>query len=423
MRKLSALHILLVEPSAGKSERMQHLLDAAGYPAVSWAKDFSSARELLSLEKVDLIIVAENVGTDTGVELVWSLSSDLTAPPALIVADEESLTRSEEASNLGAKDYIVWADITPGFLNRAIRCVMSENVQADAVRHNADDLIQRIFELEHSNQTLEGQAGENAHLAEQLDLMRSELEDALSEVVHTKDQLEVLNEEKTKLFSIIGHDLRSPLSSLLSLGELIDMMGDTMTREDLLEYISGMSANVRIVNSLLENLLEWARLQMDQVGFSPCIVDLHELAERTAELLAPVGIQKSVSVRNEMPEDLRAYGDLNMVDTIIRNLTNNAVKFTPKDGSVTISGEVGENDATISIRDTGVGIPADRLDTLFVLDKGSTTNGTQGEKGSGLGLILCRDMVEKNGGEIWAESEEGNGSTFCFTLPVSAPAN
>ena len=187
---------------------------------------------------------------------------------------------------------------------------------------------------------------------------------------------------------------------------MIDMMGDSMSREDLLEYITRMSSTVRIVNSLLENLLEWARLQMDQVAFSPCVVDLHELAARTTELLAPGGEQEPVSVRNEMPEDRRGYGDLNMVDTVIRNLSNNAVKFTPAGGSVTISGAPGETmvTITISIGDTGVGVPADRLDTLFVLDKGSTTNGTQGKKEAGWALSFAatwrKRIAEKSGPRV-----------------------
>jgi len=111
------------------------------------------------------------------------------------------------------------------------------------------------------------------------------------------------------------------------------------------------------------------------------------------------------------------------ITQILSNLLSNAVKFTPEGGTVTISAETGEHAVTVSIRDTGVGVPADRLKTLFVLDKGATTKGTKGEKGSGLGLILCRDMVEKNGGKIWAESEEGVGSTFFFTLPATAPAS
>lgn len=420
-KNISSLHVLLVESSVGKFEQMQHLLTKAGYSPLSWARDFSTAHDILSLEKIDLIIVAEDVGEEVGIELIWGLSSGLISPPALMIADEFSRVRSEEAENLGAKDYVAWAELTPRFLDRTIRCVIAENATQNAIRNNADDLIQRIFELQHSNQTLEAQASENAYMAEQLDLMRSELEDALSEVVHTKDQLEALNKEKTTLFSIIGHDLRSPLTSLLTAGEVVGLLGDSMTREDLLEYITGMSNNVRTVNSLLETLLEWARLQMDQVAFEPCTLDLHELAGRTTGLLSPVGAQKSVSVQNEVPEGAQGYGDPNMVDTIIRNLANNAVKFTQENGSVTLSAEQDKNMITISIRDTGVGVPPERLKTLFVLEKGATTNGTKGEKGSGLGLILCRDMVEKNGGKIWVESEPGNGSTFFFTLPIGAP--
>lgn len=416
--RTSSIHVLLVEASDKKSEQMSYLLSEAGYQEPITVRNFAAARENLSLDNIDIIIIAEDVGKNPGIELVWELSSDLMAPPTIIIADTFSRIRAEESLNLGAKDYIAWAELTPRFLDRTIRCVISENITHDAARNNADELIQRIFELEQSYQTLEEQAGENAHLAEQLDLVRSELEEALSQVVKTKEELEILNDEKSKLFSIIAHDLRSPLTSLLTLGEMIDMMGDSMSQEELLEYITNMSGNVKTVHSLLENLLEWARIQMDQIAFEPCNLDLHELAARTAELLGPVGAQKSVTVRNEVPEQLQGFGDLNMIDTVIRNLTNNSVKFTPEGGSVTISATSDDTMDTISIRDTGVGIPADRLSTLFVLDKGATTHGTKGEKGSGLGLILCRDMVEKNGGEIWAESVEGDGSTFFFTLPA-----
>jgi len=416
--KGTSLRVLLVEVSAKKSEQMKFLLQEAGHPDMAWARNLSQAHDILSLEKMDIIIVAEDIGDAPGIELIWNLSSDLMAPPAMMIADTFSRIRAKEAQNLGARDYIAWNELTSRFLDRAIRCVISENVAQDAVRNNVDDLIQRIFELEQSYQMLEKQAGENAHLAEQLDLVRSELEGALSQVVKTKEELEVLNDEKSKLFSIIAHDLRSPLSSLLTLGEMIDLMGDSMSQEDLLDYISNMSSNVKTVHSLLENLLEWARIQMDQVAFDPCTLDLHELVARTVALLSPVGAQKSVSLRNDTPKQIRGYGDPNMVDTIIRNLANNAVKFTPEGGTVTISAESDENMVTTSIKDTGVGVPASRLETLFVLDKGSTTTGTNGEKGSGLGLILCRDMVVKNGGKIWAESELGTGSTFFFTLPV-----
>ncbi len=416
----SPYRVLLVDVSEKKSEQMRYLLSEVGCFDMITVKDFTSVKEVLALDKIDIILIAEDVGDKPGIELVWELSSSLMSPPAIIIADTFSRIRSEEAINLGAKDYIAWTELTSRFLDRTIRCAISEISTHDAVRHNADDLIQRIFELEQSYQSLEEQAGENAHLAEQLDLVRSELEDALSQVVKTKEELEVLNDEKSKLFSIIAHDLRSPLSSLLTLGELIDMMGDSMSQDELLDYITNMSTNVKTVHSLLENLLEWARIQMDQIAFEPCVLDLHELASRTVELLLPVGSQKSVEIRNDVPEKIQGFGDLNMVDTVIRNLTNNSVKFTPEGGSVTISASSDDDMVTLSIRDTGVGIPAARLNTLFTLDKGATTKGTKGEKGSGLGLILCRDMVEKNGGKIWAESEEGNGSTFFFSLPVQA---
>ncbi len=413
-------YVLFVHADKEKTEIIRELLDTSGAGIMLCAPDIATANGILGTKQVDLILVGEHIGEDLGIEFIWALSSKLNPPPAVLIADEFSKKGEQEARNLSAVDYISWDQLSVRSIARIVKLSILERSSDEASRNNTESLIQQIFELEQSYSSLEGQAGENAQLAEELDMVRSELEDALSEVVRTKEKLEQLNDEKNKLFSIIAHDLRSPLTSVLASQELLEFLGDDVSKEDLMEQLAGVHGNVQIVYSLLENLLEWARIQMDQVAFEPAPCDLGRLAEQTTMLLGPVGAQKSVTVINNVPAETIAYGDTNMVDTIIRNLTNNSVKFTPEGGSVTISAQPRDNDMVISIRDTGVGIPKDRLPTLFVLEKGSTTRGTKGEKGTGLGLILCRDMVEKNHGEIWAESEEGKGSNFFFSLPREA---
>jgi signal transduction histidine kinase len=170
--------------------------------------------------------------------------------------------------------------------------------------------------------------------------------------------------------------------------------------------------------ALIENLLTWSRLQRGAIEWRPQAVNLHNAVERTMRLLASNAEQKEIELRNTTPEGMTGYADVKMLDTVIRNLISNALKFTHPGGSVTISAKEHEELLTVTVADTGIGIGQEHLPKLFRIDSKFTRSGTAKERGTGLGLILCKEFVERNGGTIWVESEKEQGTTFYFTLPV-----
>ena len=242
-----------------------------------------------------------------------------------------------------------------------------------------------------------------------------------------------LNMDKDKFFSIISHDLRSPFNGLLGNAQLMARMIDELSRQDILEMSQSIYTQAKATFNLLENLLTWSRLQRGRIEYNPGPIELDKLAETTVTLLHQVAQAKQIRLEHTIAPGLVIEADEYMVDTVIRNLTSNALKFTPTGGQVTLSahqnGFSPDNAATewtewveVTITDTGVGISQADIDKLFKIDVHHTTPGTADETGTGLGLILCREMVTKNGGRIWVESEKGHGTTMRFTLPAKTCA-
>jgi signal transduction histidine kinase len=201
-----------------------------------------------------------------------------------------------------------------------------------------------------------------------------------------------------------------------------------LTKTDIQDMVNHIHRSARTVHNLLKNLLTWSRLQQGRIEYEPGPVDLHQLVENTVALLGEMAFNKRIRLKHTIEAGLFIHADAYMIDTVIRNLTTNALKFTPVEGQVTLSihrnGVSPDNEGTewveISVRDTGVGISQADIDKLFRIDVHHTTPGTAKESGTGLGLILCQEMVEKNGGRIWVESELGQGTTVKFTVPVTS---
>jgi len=168
---------------------------------------------------------------------------------------------------------------------------------------------------------------------------------------------------------------------------------------------------------LLMNLMEWSQLQTGKMDFTPFTIDLHELINEIIELLNDAAQLKSITISTELPDNMHVSADKAMLGTILRNLVSNAIKFTHPGGTIVISAEQRQNECMICVRDSGVGIIKENLDKLFCIEESLSTAGTQKEKGTGLGLILCKEFAEKHGGRIWVESQYGIGSQFYFTLP------
>lgn len=170
--------------------------------------------------------------------------------------------------------------------------------------------------------------------------------------------------------------------------------------------------------TLLNNLMEWAQSQIGRMVFNPEYFDINTIVNEVILLNDGSAKQKSISLTNKMLSDIQVYADKAMISSVVRNLISNAIKFTHINGKITIKSVVNQNDLTISVIDTGVGISKDRIDKLFTINEGISTKGTQSENGTGLGLILCREFIEKNNGKIWAQSLPEAGTTFSFLLPL-----
>lgn len=231
-------------------------------------------------------------------------------------------------------------------------------------------------------------------------------------------ELEQANASKDKFFSIIAHDLRVPFTGLLGMTEVFSENLANFTQEEIKEGLESLQHTAQTVYTLLENLLTWSRLQRGIIEYFPQDIFLEEIARYNVSLFSSNAEQKQIALTQVIASDIQAYADQNMIDTALRNLVSNAIKFTDKGGSITVSATEDEEVIEVAVSDTGTGIKAEDLDKLFHIDVKYSQVGTSGEQGTGLGLILCKELIEKNGGNIWVESEVGKGTTFRFTVPV-----
>ncbi|MCE1202025.1 MAG: ATP-binding protein [Bacteroidia bacterium] len=234
----------------------------------------------------------------------------------------------------------------------------------------------------------------------------------------SEERLRALNGEKDKLFSIIAHDLRSPISAFLSLtGLFIDDSAD-MSKEEMREIALSMNRSAESLNGLLDNLLQWSRMQRNEVKTRPEAIDVKLLVERNLEIYSEAIQNKKLTVQSTLTSGLNVFADENMLNTILRNLISNAIKFTQKGGVVAVSSGQDSNDmVSIEVSDTGIGMSKEMLENLFSLDSKSNRPGTEGEPSTGLGLILCKDFAERNSGKLLVSSTQGKGSTFTILLP------
>ena len=240
---------------------------------------------------------------------------------------------------------------------------------------------------------------------------------AEKEIQETNEELIKINNEKDKFFSIIAHDLKSPFNSIVGFSELLLEQIKANDYDEIEKHTEIILQSSQTAMDLLKNLMEWSQSQTGRLDFNPEFFELVEVIKDVERLLIGVAEQKSIKILKTLPSNAPIIADKDMISTILRNLVSNAIKFTNTGGKITIAAQDYQNKLTISVHDTGIGIPPEAIDKLFNIDSKHSTYGTQNEKGTGLGLILCKEFVEKHGGKIWVESEEGNGSTFYFTLP------
>ncbi len=233
-------------------------------------------------------------------------------------------------------------------------------------------------------------------------------------------ELNELNASKDKFFSIIAHDLKNPFNTIIGFSE---MMKESIRLNDsatFYEYTVMINTSAVQTLRLLENLLEWANSQRRKITFTPVPVNIGELVKDEFAMVDEMATGKSIDLKNYVNDSLTIIADKNMLRTILRNLITNAVKFTHKNGHVEVKAISSDDHVEIAVSDNGIGMSQETISKLFRIDANLSTRGTENEKGTGLGLFLCKDFVEKHNGKIWVESEEGKGSTFKILLPLDS---
>lgn len=230
------------------------------------------------------------------------------------------------------------------------------------------------------------------------------------------EELKRANANKDRFISILAHDLKSPFNSLLGFSELLSENFHEYDAQEIEDYIKLINSSANVAYNLLDELLLWARVQTDHFPYSPEKIDLIELCENQIEDYSLIAAKKNISILINPTVRVFVMADVMMLKVILRNLIVNAIKYTHEGGIIRITTSIKKNWVTVIVRDNGIGMSPDELSKLFDVSQVHTKAGTANEKGTGLGLLLCKDMVAKHGGRIWVESTPGEGSQFCFTL-------
>jgi two-component system, sensor histidine kinase and response regulator len=369
--------ILIVDDIPKNLQVLSSILSIEGYQ-ISFASDGKQALSVVETTIPDLILLDIMMPEMDGYEVCKQLKKNESTKdiPVIFLTGKADTDDVVSGLKLGAVDYI-----TKPF--------------------NSAELLTRI----------------RTHL--ELKISRDMLIKYNKELVEARDELKKINDSKDTFFSIIAHDLRGPFSGFLGLSELLLDEYDDLQQEEISQIADSMNKAAKRLYSFLENLLEWSRSQMGRVEFYPNRLDISETITRIYSLFSVTAEDKKINTVSNIPKDTFVYADNNMLNTILRNLVSNALKFTKQGGQITVDVN-NENDdfLIVSVADNGVGMNDEAKDKIFRIDTKHSTPGTANEQGSGLGLLLCKDLVEKHNGRIWVESEVGKGTTFYFTLPL-----
>lgn len=279
------------------------------------------------------------------------------------------------------------------------------------------EVLEQKKQIEYKNELLTNQTNELENHRDEILEQKDLLEKKQLKIKTQNEKLKQLNLTKDKFFSIIGHDLKNPISSLISFSNLLTNHIDRLSKEEIRTLAVEFDKTLKNSYNLLDNLLEWSRSQTEQIEYKPVNFDLRVIINENRELIAAQAISKNINIKaDDIPRTI-VYADKNCINTVLRNLISNAIKFTNKGGEVSISVDHDADSIIVSVSDNGVGMNKETVKKIFKIDNKHATLGTDKEKGTGLGLVLCKEFVEINKGKIWLKSEPGKGSTFYFSLP------
>ena len=276
------------------------------------------------------------------------------------------------------------------------------------------------LDLELANKVINDQRNEIEKQEVELIIAKKELAfQAKLKIANKKlEELDQLNADKNLFISILAHDLRSPFTVLLGFSELLVENVRKYDIDVIEESLINIHKSAQSTFMLLEDLLKWARMQSGKIRFNPQKLNFPEICKDILEIFKPSADSKNISLQCLVLKETFIWADNDMFKAILRNIFSNAIKFTNEGGQIEIHSKKNQKDLTITITDTGIGITLDDLKKLFDISQIHSSKGTNEEEGSGLGLVLCKEFVEKNGGKIWVESEHGKGSKFIFTIPL-----
>jgi signal transduction histidine kinase len=380
--------ILVVDDNPRNLQVISTMLTANGYKVIV-ASSGSSALKSLEMREPDLVLLDIMMPDMNGFEVcgIIKTNEQWKDIPVVFLTAKTDLSDIIQGFKLGAVDYI-----TKPF-----------RIDEVLVRINTHiELRQAKLQLEQKNQ--------------QLRALNMELETSRITIEEDAAKLKQMNEEKDRLFSIIAHDLRGPIRSFVSLAELFLNDAATMEPQLIRELASGMHQSALSLHELLENLLTWSLMQQEKAVIRKETINMKLAFDRAISLNQERIAAKNIVIVNKLDAECSVKADENMVATIVRNLISNAVKFTPKGGSIMVSFRPAGNFVQFSVQDTGIGMSSDMISRLFDYDKKVCRPGTEGEPSSGLGLMIIREFVHRNRGEITVESIVNQGSKFSFTL-------
>ena len=362
-RELNRQKVLIVDDVTKNIQLVANFLKQAGYD-INYAVSGKTALSHIKKEKFDLILLDIMMPEMDGFEVCQKLKADEQSKdiPIIFLTAKTDIDSITKAFQVGGIDYI-----TKPF--------------------NKAELLARV----------------KTHL----------------ELLQQRRNLKELNATKDKFFSIIAHDLKSPLNQLLGLSEILQKELESNHADEVKSLAKLMNESARSGRMLLENLLEWSRSQTGTINYSPELIDMAMVTNEVIDLNIQNAIQKNIVMESKVKPGVIAFADENMIKTILRNLISNSIKFTGNGGKIILNAKIDKNLVVCSVADNGIGIKPADLKKLFRIDINPNSIGSSKEKGTGLGLILCKEFVEINGGKIWVESKLGEGSKFKYSIPAS----
>lgn len=298
-------------------------------------------------------------------------------------------------------------------------------IRAHIELKNSKEIIKDQFEqLKQKNEQLKKTYEDLEHQAQHLNKLYMQLIKNETFLRNTNEELKKLNEMKDRFFSIVSHDLRSPFAGILTMTDIIKNHADTFSKEELISMLQSLNKTAQQTYKFIEDLLEWSRSQMGRIQMNIVEEDLYTIVTGTILTLKQQAEIKNIEIDSRIQSGTFAMFDKNMMATIVRNLISNAIKFTPKGGKITLKAEAIEKEGKrfirLAVSDTGVGMTEQQVANLFSLDKVQSTPGTEKEKGTGLGIMICRDFINKMNGELSVESKLNEGTTFFVDVPLKS---